>query len=132
MILIFAKRLKEVMDDRHLSQSDLARMTGMGRYKINQYLSGKFQPRCSSLKIIADTLNVSADYLMGRIDKTIETISVLEAARMLNMLPQKLRGELKKPSNPYGYAIKRNGRYEYFINPKVFENTKGNENNEKI
>lgn len=132
---IFAERLKEVMEEHHISQSDLARMTGIGRSRICQYLSGKFEPKISSLKIIADALDVPSDYLIDVIPTYEETLSVPVVASLLQINPQQLREQLKSRKVPFGYAVLRNGRYQYFISSKKFEEfliKKGNTKNEKI
>lgn len=135
VMTIFAERLKQVMEEYHISQSDLSRMTGIGRSRICQYLSGKFEPRVSSLKAIADALGVQMEYLLGNIPQYEETLSVPVAANLLNIRPQQLREQLKSRKVPFGYAVLRNGKYQYFISPKKFEEflkTKGKHENEKV
>lgn len=118
---IFAEKLKEVMDERHISQADLSRLTGIGRSRICQYLSGKFEPKVSSLVAIADALGVPMEYLLGQAPQYEETMSVPKVAAMLNIRPQQLRQDLKSRKVPFGYAVLRNGRYQYFISQKKFE-----------
>ena len=58
---VFAQRMKKAMDERRVTQSDLASMTGLGRSSISQYLSGKNEPKVKTIMTIADALNVSVD-----------------------------------------------------------------------
>ena len=55
--MTFAERLKEVMKEQNLSQSDLSHLTGIGRSSISQYLSGRNIPTLQRQENIAIALN---------------------------------------------------------------------------
>lgn len=87
------------------------------------------------MKIIADAIDVPSDYLIGVIPTYEETLSVPVVASLLQINPQQLREQLKLRKVPFGYAVLRNGRYQYFISSKKFEEfliKKGKHENEKI
>jgi transcriptional regulator with XRE-family HTH domain len=58
-------RLKALREKRGWSQRELARLCGLGEAQIGKYESGQTDPTVTSLKTIADKLDVSADYLLG-------------------------------------------------------------------
>lgn len=118
---MFSDRLKAVMKEQSVSQSDLSRMTGMGRSRISQYVSGQYHPRPEAMKQIADALKVPSGWLSGEIQETEKPLSVPYAASVLNIRPQMLREGLKARKFPFGYAISKNGLFKYYINPTQFE-----------
>ena len=52
-----------------IKQTDIASNTGIPRTSISKYESGKIEPSIESIGKIADYLNVSVDWLIGRGDK---------------------------------------------------------------
>jgi lambda repressor-like predicted transcriptional regulator len=62
----FSERLAAAMEDRGLDANALSMIAGVTPSTVQRWLTGKFKPRYASLKRIADTLDVSCDYLLGR------------------------------------------------------------------
>lgn len=62
------KIIKDLLDMKNISQKDLADMTGITEATISRYINGTREPKGSLLRLIADRLNVSVDYLMGAED----------------------------------------------------------------
>src|SRR5260370_27274151 len=62
-------RLKEVRESKGLSQRQLNNLCGFGESQIYRYEKGITEPSVSVLKIIANILHVSADYLIGLADQ---------------------------------------------------------------
>ena len=69
-----SERLKQVMAERNLRQSDIVRLcepyckkydVRIGRNDISQYVSGKVQPKQDKLTILGLALNISEVWLMG-------------------------------------------------------------------
>ena len=61
-----AERIQKVMDDRGMTQADLARETGITTSNIAYIVNGKTKdPRLQSVMSIAAALGVSLDYLAG-------------------------------------------------------------------
>lgn len=68
--LTFAKRLEETLIKQNIYPSQLAKLSGISRTNIYNYIAGTGQPTAFNIKRIAMGLNVSADYLLGLTDKS--------------------------------------------------------------
>ena len=67
MCSVLAERIQLVMNERGMTQADLARKTGMTTSNIAYIVNGKTKdPRLSSVVSIARALNVSLSYLVGK------------------------------------------------------------------
>jgi len=62
-------RIKEWREKHGWSQRELGRLCGLAEAQINKYEKGRTDPSATFLKIIAETLGVSSDYLLGLSDK---------------------------------------------------------------
>ncbi len=62
-------RLRELRETHGWSQRELARLCNLGEAQVGKYESGHTEPTASSLKIIADKLDASVDYLLGISDE---------------------------------------------------------------
>lgn len=65
---IFSKRLNAARRMRGFSQSDLASKSGLQQVAISFFETGRRAPSFGNLKRLADALEVTTDYLMGRSD----------------------------------------------------------------
>lgn len=61
-------RLRALREGRGWSQRELARQSGVGDAQISRYESGLSDPTATSLKALAEALDVSIDYLVGLTD----------------------------------------------------------------
>ena len=61
----FAKRLKEAMDIRKVSQTELHEKTGIGKPSINAYLKGEYKAKQDKVDLIAEALRVDPTWLIG-------------------------------------------------------------------
>ncbi|HEE1571422.1 TPA: helix-turn-helix domain-containing protein [Staphylococcus aureus] len=61
----FKDRLKQIMSERKISQSELSRRTGIGRNSISDYLNGKYEAKQDKVFELAKVLNVNEAWLMG-------------------------------------------------------------------
>lgn len=66
---IFAERLRELLWHKKITQAELSARTGLTSAAISHYVNGKQCPHSAALVLIADALNVSTDYLLGRAGK---------------------------------------------------------------
>jgi len=64
----FSARLRAARDLRGLSQSELADRAGLKPSAVSHFETGKRAPSFDNLKKLADALEVSTDYLLGRTD----------------------------------------------------------------
>lgn len=62
----FGERLKEARTVKHMSQQALADIIGKSLNTIGLYERGLRQPSLETLCLLADTLEVSVDYLLAR------------------------------------------------------------------
>lgn len=59
----FPERLRSLRIQKGLSQSDLAKLINVHNNNISRYERGESKPSAESLRILADALEVSTDYL---------------------------------------------------------------------
>ncbi len=64
----FAKRLKNLRLNKHLTQDELAPELGISRSTLGMYETGKREPDFETLETIADFFNVDMNYLIGYSD----------------------------------------------------------------
>lgn len=67
--LIFANRLREERERLGLMQKEMAQKLEVPPNTYNGYETGKRSPNLEVARHIADTLDLSVDYLLGRTDK---------------------------------------------------------------
>ena len=65
----FQTRLKSTREDRGLSQSGLALKAGLQAAAISHFETGQRSPSFENLRKLSDALDVSVDYLLGRINE---------------------------------------------------------------
>ncbi len=63
----FSDRLRTARTAKGLSQADLARKTGFEPSAISHFETDERSPSFKNLARLADALNVSIDYLLGRV-----------------------------------------------------------------
>jgi transcriptional regulator with XRE-family HTH domain len=63
---LFKSRLQQVRKLRELNQEELGAKAGLPSSAISHFESGTRKPSFDNLKKLADALEVSIDYLMGR------------------------------------------------------------------
>ena len=61
----FAKRMRQAMATLDMKQIELADKTGLNRSAINQYYTGKYEPKQKGIYLIAKALEVNEAWLMG-------------------------------------------------------------------
>jgi transcriptional regulator with XRE-family HTH domain len=62
----YGLRLKELREENGYTQETLAKKLNTSRSRIGMYEQGKRQPDFEMQEALADTFNVSIDYLFGR------------------------------------------------------------------
>lgn len=83
----FCERLKEAMELKNISQTELCLRTGIPKSAMSQYVSGAFIPKQDRTYLIAQALDISESWLMGY-DVPMEKLKiepdVIEAIKNLN------------------------------------------------
>lgn len=69
---IFAKRIKELREERGYGVRELAAKLGISHSAISLYENCQRTPDIETCKLFADFFNVSCDYLLGISDKKIK------------------------------------------------------------
>ncbi len=65
---IFSERLKSARELRDLTQSELAKRSGLQASAISHFETRARKPSFDNLKRLADALDVTTDFLLGRVD----------------------------------------------------------------
>jgi len=64
----FGKRLKKIRLERGLRQEDIGKMANVGKSTVSQWENDVHIPDLETTAKIANGLNISVDYLLGRTD----------------------------------------------------------------
>ena len=65
---VFGQRLREARKNRGLEQQKLAEMVGLPPSSISHFESGSRKPSFDNLRALAQKLDVTTDYLLGRVE----------------------------------------------------------------
>lgn len=65
---IFGKRLKELRKENGLGQVKLSEKLNVSKAIISLWENGRREPGIYAIRAICDFFNVSADYMLGRVD----------------------------------------------------------------
>ena len=110
----FAARLKLARASRRLNQAELAARAGLQPAAISHFESGQRRPSFENLRRLSDALEVTTDFLLGRVDEATavgrqgdrlhRNFSALSADyqaiadQFVEMLAQRSRGERSSES----------------------------------
>jgi len=95
----FADKIKLLLQERNMSQAELARKMKTNRSSVNYWISGRFKPKSDAVHRLAILFNVSEAWLIGvpgAMRERIEKVSKEEAelVRIYKMLTIKNRARL--------------------------------------
>lgn len=65
MSIQFINRLKSVMAEHKISQTELAKRTGIRQSSISDWLNNRYEPKQDKVYLLANALNVSPAWLLG-------------------------------------------------------------------
>lgn len=68
-------RLQGLRKQKGISQQRLADVIGVNKQTISQYERGVRKPDIETLGLLCDYFNVSADYMLGKVDVTMRYVS---------------------------------------------------------
>ena len=69
MNLNFGERIRNLREDRDLTQSELGAQVNMTQRKISYLERGKYEPSIDDIVSLCKFFDVSSDYLLGLNDK---------------------------------------------------------------
>jgi transcriptional regulator with XRE-family HTH domain len=66
------KRILNLLEEKNITQRDLAKMLGITEVSVSRYIKGKHIPHSDILSKLAETLGTTTDYLLGNevVDRT--------------------------------------------------------------
>jgi transcriptional regulator with XRE-family HTH domain len=76
----FGEILRKMREDKGLSQQDLAELAGVQASAISHFELGRRLPSFENIRRLADALNVTSDYLLGR--EVVREVAGPEAAAL--------------------------------------------------
>ena len=86
----FPERLRAILDETGIRQTDLCDKAGIGKSAMSQYIHGAFIPKQAKLSAIAEALGVSEGWLMGydvpRHRVVVEAAEGVEADNLYEMI----------------------------------------------
>lgn len=91
------QRIKELRMKRGLDQLKLGQIIGIGRSQVSNIELGRRNINLNQLKILADYFNVSFETLGFQSEDTIDTLDLLERAKLIFLnenVPQNEKQEL--------------------------------------
>jgi transcriptional regulator with XRE-family HTH domain len=83
---VFPDRLRAAREYRGLTQNDLAKLTGLNPAAVSHFETGGRKPSFDNLRLLADKLDVTTDYLLGRVEHFKELAGADELHRHYNAL----------------------------------------------
>lgn len=60
-----SERLKQLLDEKGISQAELAKRTGINKGALSSYISGRYKPKQNNTFLLAKALDVNEAWLMG-------------------------------------------------------------------
>lgn len=81
--MAFGDKLKEILEEKEISQKDFAATLNMAPTTLNGYIKNNRQPDFETMKNIASALNVSIDFLLDYSNNNDIKLSVQELSLIL-------------------------------------------------
>ncbi len=82
---VFVERLKSLMADKGLSSAELADRADLARSALTQFFGGERKPSADALVKLANVLDSSTDYLLGRRDST-DVAALLQNDKIMELI----------------------------------------------
>lgn len=83
---IISSRIKSLLNQTGMTQTELGKLTGILQNTISQFCSGNRIPNAIHIIKIADAFNVSADYILGRTEMPQKDVNTKELQIRLNKI----------------------------------------------
>lgn len=64
------ERIRELRKDKHLTQTDLAKLINVSQQTITKWENNNAEPSGTAVKSLANVLSVSSDYILGIKEKS--------------------------------------------------------------
>ena len=122
---MIASKIKTLLKEKGMSQTELAADIGISSSALSQILSGKTKPRNMTLKAIANSLGVGVQDLEVKPVEMDIRLDIKTAAKLMNKSEQFVRIGLQRNLLPFGVAVKTSSKYTYYISYKKFSEYTG-------
>ena len=102
-------RLRELVEEKGITQKKVAEELGWPRRTLNNYVLGAREPDLAAISAICDYFGCSADYLLGRSSYRNPTVTEEQAAflRTYEALPLEIRRAVDGLMEPYRQAAEQ-------------------------
>ncbi|NJO03640.1 MAG: helix-turn-helix transcriptional regulator [Bacteroidia bacterium] len=90
----FGDRMMKARKERGLSREEVAKMIGTSGPIVGRYERGDMMPSVEIAANIADALQVSLDFLVGKSSLVVKDVTILERLEDIAVLPVDKRIEL--------------------------------------
>jgi len=98
-------RIKQLRQERGLSQRALAEQLGISQQSINKYENHNIEPEIAMLRQLADFFGVSIDYLVEHTDERLPPIPVSGDIAPLSMTELRLVLDYRQLSDDERFSI---------------------------
>ncbi|MCC0707020.1 MULTISPECIES: helix-turn-helix domain-containing protein [unclassified Clostridioides] len=112
---IVSKRIKNGLELRNMTQSDLVKKSGIPKSALSSYISGKYKPKQDNIYKIAKALNVNEAWLMGcdvEIERTEDLNKNKDIGKRIKDARENIGLTLKDVADRVGVATSTIQRYE--------------------
>ncbi len=111
MSVIFSDRIMQARKEKGLSREELAEKIGTSGPIIGRYERGDMMPSVEIATKIADALEVSLDFLVGKSSLTVKDNNMLDRIEDIAKLPEPKQTELFNVIDPYIRDFKTSKAY---------------------
>lgn len=98
---VFSERLKNCRKEKGLLQDGVAESLGISKKTYSTYETGRSEPSIALLSDLSSFFNVSADYLIGRVDDPTEILEISTFAASSDIPINELSEESKRELENY-------------------------------
>ena len=78
-------RIQKIRIKKNLTTRDLCKLTEIDEVLLTTYESGTIDPSVREIAIISRVLNVTSDYILGRIDEETNDLYILNRYKYYNI-----------------------------------------------
>lgn len=104
-------RIHNIIDDREITQTELAKAIGIKMPRLNNYMTGQAKFPSEIIMKIAAALDISADYLLGLTDTPERPIRLSKSEKlMIQALRSLYRDQQEAVHNQVQFFQKQNQR----------------------
>lgn len=125
--MTFAEKLKTLMNELHLTQRNVAEMTGISAASVSNYLLGKNEPYKARKREMAILLGVQENYFEDFLatpkiqNNSPVRMTTKLAAQLMHKSAKFIRQGLQEGRFPWGYAVQTSpNKWTYFISVTKF------------